>query len=168
LKSNIEFFISENVSFSYWFCLLRSYIWDLSDVFIKWHFFSIWSISVVSLIVLCVCPVLRICWAYLEFCLFAFMACMCSIKCIVKCSSSLWEWYHAAFEVHLMLCHQKLMCLVKLYVPGHCWTFDSIHCSLSSMHCGSIFCRSKYNVQRWHSSHQPLMMETDRLQNVRY
>jgi hypothetical protein len=26
LKSNIEFFISENVSFSYWFCLLRSYI----------------------------------------------------------------------------------------------------------------------------------------------
>jgi hypothetical protein len=26
LKSNIEFFMSENVSFSYWFYLLRSYI----------------------------------------------------------------------------------------------------------------------------------------------
>jgi hypothetical protein len=44
---------------------------------------------------------------------------------------------------------------------GHCWTSDSIHCSLSITHCETIFCGYKCSMQQRHSSHQPLMIETE-------
>jgi hypothetical protein len=80
INSSIGLHLLAKVSFICFLCLLRSYIyiWYRSNVLSDWPFFSVWSISSVSLIVPYVCPVSGICSAYFEFCLFVFMAWICS------------------------------------------------------------------------------------------
>jgi hypothetical protein len=71
--------VSVKISFICNLCLLKLYIWNRSSVFSDWPFVSVCNISNVWSVVPCVCPVLSICWAYFEFCLFVCMDWVCSL-----------------------------------------------------------------------------------------
>jgi hypothetical protein len=57
IKSNMGLCVPANVSLICYFCLPRLYVQNCSNVFNSWPFFSMWSTSGVSLIVLYACPV---------------------------------------------------------------------------------------------------------------
>jgi hypothetical protein len=79
MRSNIGLCITVKVSLICSFCLLKSYMWKRSGVFSNWPFLFMYSTSIVSLIVLYACPVSSMCKAYIEACLFVFMAWICSL-----------------------------------------------------------------------------------------
>jgi hypothetical protein len=71
--SNIGLCLSAKVSFICNPCLLELYMRSRSIVFSDWPFFSMCNISSVWSIVLYVCPVSSMSWAYFEFHLFEWL-----------------------------------------------------------------------------------------------